>query len=123
MKTDSLLGHCVVRAIVASGEKPTKWVGFKVAPRAGRLAGWIAMYALALDDLGPEASHAAIARWMVDSPATFYRWLAYFRELFHEYDDPAPVAYALLDAVEAGRLNPRSALDVRVRLPAVAVAA
>jgi len=66
------------------------------------VAAFIAMWAVAIRDLGADASHAAIQRDLNESRSTFYRRLVDFRELFPEHDDPTPLALLVLDAAGSG---------------------
>jgi hypothetical protein len=105
--TDSILAHCIARAVTADaggeeaakakyGEqaealKASKWqsvkVAAKAAPRATRVAGFIALWGLALDDLDrDELSVEEYAEWANESRATAFRRAAEYRELWDEVD-------------------------------------
>ncbi len=118
---NSLLAHCVARSAAAvaradvdSGRRlatsnASRWDVFRAAGiatmQATRVASFVVAWALAVDTLGADATHAAIQRELCDSRATFYRKLAEFRELWGDtYDDPTPLAVALLEQVPAPRL-------------------
>ena len=115
LKRDTLLAHCLVRAmlvehggdreaIVAAserGERLGRWqatrLAMKVTPRASRVAGFVVLWALALDEHGEELGPETFVEWSFDSRATVYRRLADFRELFPEFDTPTPIARKLLE--------------------------
>lgn len=87
--------------LVASGERLSRWeasrLAVSAAPRAVRVAGFIVMWALALDELGGEVGIEAFADWSAGSRSTVYRSQADFRELFPEYDSPTALAEQLLE--------------------------
>jgi hypothetical protein len=106
-KTDTIVAHCIGRAIIADaggleaaqakyGEKAellrvSKWQSFKTAaksaPRATRVAGFITLWGLALDDLDRnELTVEEYAEWASESRATAFRRAAEYRELWPEYD-------------------------------------
>jgi hypothetical protein len=106
-KTDTIVAHCIGRAIIAEaggleaaqtkyGEKAellraSKWQSFKTAakaaPRATRVAGFITLWGLALDDLDrDELTVEEYAEWASESRATAFRRAAEYRELWPEYD-------------------------------------
>jgi hypothetical protein len=101
-KTDTILAHCIARAVVveAGGEKAaearyganaealkaSKWQSFKVAakvtPRASRVAAFIALWGLALDELDrDELTVDEYAEWASEARATAFRRAADYREL------------------------------------------
>jgi hypothetical protein len=105
--TDSILAHCIARAVTADaggeeaakakyGEqaevlKGSKWQSFKVAakvtPRAARVAGFITLWGLALDDLDrDELSVDEYAEWANESRATAFRRASEYRELWGDVD-------------------------------------
>jgi hypothetical protein len=116
VKRDSLLAHCLTRAMLHEhggdretiaaaadrGERLGRWqatrLAVKVTPKASRLAGFIVLWALAIEDLGPELGAEAFVEWSFESRATVYRRLADFRELFPEFETPTPIAVKLLEA-------------------------
>jgi hypothetical protein len=106
-KTDTILAHCIARAVIADagGEeaaqakygaqaersRATKWQSFKVAakatPRASRVAAFISLWGLALDDLGrDELTVDEYAEWANESRATAFRRAAEYRELWKDVD-------------------------------------
>lgn len=106
-KTDTILAHCIARAVIADGGgeeaakakfgeraerlQGSKWQAFKVAakvtPRASRVASFIALWGLALDDLDrDELSVDEYAEWANESRATAFRRAAEYRELWGDVD-------------------------------------
>jgi hypothetical protein len=106
-KTDTILAHCIARAVIAEagGEeaakakygqqaevlRASKWQSFKAAakvtPRASRVATFISLWGLALDDLGrDELSVEEYAEWANESRATAFRRAAEYRELWPNLD-------------------------------------
>jgi hypothetical protein len=106
-KTDTILAHCIARAVIAdaggeaaarakygdqaAGLRATKWQAFKVAakatPRASRVAAFISLWGLALDDLDrDELTVDEYAEWASESRATAFRRAAEYRELWPEFD-------------------------------------
>jgi hypothetical protein len=106
-KTDTILAHCIAKAVIADaggegaararfGEqaealRASKWQAFKVAakvtPRASRVATFISLWGLALDDLDrDELSVDEYAEWASESRATAFRRAAEYRELWGEVD-------------------------------------
>ena len=106
-KRDTILAHCIARAVVADaggeeaakakyGEdaerlKASKWQSFKVAakvtPRASRVAAFISLWGLALDDLDrDELTVDEYAEWANEARATAFRRAADYRELWGDVD-------------------------------------
>jgi hypothetical protein len=106
-RTDTILAHCIARAVEADaggeeaakakyGEnaevlKASKWQAFKVAakvtPVAARVAGFITLWGVALDDLDrDELSGDEYAEWANESRATAFRRAAEYRELWGDVD-------------------------------------
>src|SRR6266508_873836 len=101
-KTDTILAHCIARAVIADaggeeaaqekyGEeaealKGSKWKAFRVAakvtPRASRVAAFISLWGLALDDLDrEELTVEEYAEWASEARATAFRRAGDYREL------------------------------------------
>ena len=98
-KKDTILGHCIARAVIADagGEEAaaalhaTKWQAFKLAakvtPRASRVASFVAMWGLAMYDLGrDELTVDEYAEWANEPRATAFRRAAEYRELWGGVD-------------------------------------
>jgi hypothetical protein len=106
-KTDTILAHCIARAVRADaggeeaarakyGDKAevlqtSKWKAFRVAakvtPRASRVAAFISLWGLALDDLDrDELTVEEYAEWASEARATAFRRAADYRELRSDVD-------------------------------------
>jgi hypothetical protein len=106
-KKDTILAHCIARAVVseAGGEDAAKtaygergealagsrWRAFRVAagvtPKASRVASFVALWGLALYDLGrEEISVDEYAEWASESRATAFRRAGEYRELWPAVD-------------------------------------
>jgi hypothetical protein len=106
-KTDTILAHCIARAMIADaggeaearakygeqaeGLRASKWQSFKVAakatPRASRVAAFISLWGFALDDLDrDELTVDEYAEWANESRATAFRRAAEYRELWGGVD-------------------------------------
>ncbi len=106
-KRDTILAHCIAQALIheAGGEdaarakygdraealQSSKWQTFraaaKVTPRASRVASFVALWGLALYDLGrDELTVDEYADWANESRATAFRRAAEYRDLWPELD-------------------------------------
>jgi len=106
-KKDTIVAHCIAAALIAEaggeeaakarygkrGERlrESKWQAFKVAakvtPKATRVATFISLWGLALDDLDrDELSVDEYAEWANESRATAFRRFAEYRELWPKVD-------------------------------------
>jgi hypothetical protein len=106
-ETDTILAHCIARAVMAdaAGEeaakgrygeqaevlRASKWQSFKVAakvtPRASRVAAFISLWGLALDDLDrDELTVDEYAEWANEPRATAFRRAAEYRALWGDVD-------------------------------------
>src|SRR5215211_5440640 len=106
-KTDTILAHCIARAVIAEaggeeaaaakygenagGLSASKWRSFKVAarvtPRASRVAAFISLWGLALDELDrDELTVDEYAEWANEARATAFRRAAEYREMWEEID-------------------------------------
>jgi hypothetical protein len=75
----------------AEAVRESKWQAFKgaarVMPKATRVATFISLWGLALDDVGrDELSVDEFAEWASESRATAFRRFAEYRELWPEVD-------------------------------------
>jgi hypothetical protein len=105
--TNTIVAHCTAAALIseAGGEtaaeakygprgellRESKWQAFKAAakvmPKATRVATFISLWGLALDDLDrDELSVDEFAEWANESRATAFRRLAEYRELWQNED-------------------------------------
>lgn len=104
---DTILAHCVARAVIADaggieaaeakygpkaeGLQASKWKAFRVAakvtPRASRVASFVVLWGLALDDLDrEELTVEEYAEWAVEARATAFRRAAEYRELWPDVE-------------------------------------
>ena len=130
-KKDSLLAHCVARAIIAEqggieaavaqygpkAERLSKWQGLKAAvhatPKGSRVAGFIVLWALAMrDEKRDEFSITEYQRYWNENERKAYRLQAEFRELWPEFETPNELARQIVaylrDQKDAGRSLPLS---------------
>lgn len=103
-RIDSLLGHCMARAMIANGVREpgqaTPWAAMKATPKASRVAAFIALWAQALiDNDADEIGIEDFARWSGGSIRTAYRRQVDFRELWPEYETPNEIAYRVVVAL------------------------
>lgn len=140
-RTDTLLAHCIARAIVvdAGGEgaarekygdeaetlRGSKWRAFKVAakatPRASRVAAFIALWGLALYDLDrDELTVDEYAKWASESRPTAFRRAAEYRELWGDkYDDVNQLARLVRDHIREhteARRHPNALTSISVAI-------
>jgi hypothetical protein len=110
-KRDSLLAHCLARAVIheqggleaavakygSKAERLSKWrataTAVKVTPKASRVAGFVVLWATAmrLEDLD-SFSITEYQRYWNESERQAYRRQVEFRELWPEYETPNEVA-------------------------------
>jgi hypothetical protein len=141
-KTDTILAHCIARAIMADaggleaakaryGEKAeafreSKWLQMKAAakatPRASRTAAFICLWGLALDDLGrDEITVDEYAEWANESRATAFRKQAEYREMWADVEIN-DLARRVRDHVRSHRelrRKPNSLMSIPIAAPAV----
>lgn len=126
---DSVLGHCLARAVVESlggreeaerrlgaGEvQVNAWSGVKATPKASRVATFIVLWALGMVYEGREVFSITEyqRRWNVDERQA-YRLQKEFRELWPEYETPHQLAGQIV-----GQLNRRTGKREAARLPLV----
>ncbi|MCS6921007.1 MAG: hypothetical protein NZM07_03650 [Elioraea sp.] len=119
-KVESLLGHCLMRAalrrVKGDGRLAAGYAAVRAVPYASRVAAFIALWAIALDELGvEELGVERYGDWAAESKATVYRRLAEFRELFPEYRTPNEVARVVLETARTRGVVPGP--EVQVALP------
>lgn len=105
-KTDTILAHCIARAMIAdaggaegaeakygleSSGRASRWEAFRVAakvtPRASRVAAFISLWGLALDELDrDQLTVDEYAEWANEARATAFRRAADYRELWPDVD-------------------------------------
>ncbi len=119
-RKDSLLAHCLIRAVVDEqggiekavatygprAEHLSKWASVKVAvkvtPKASRVAGFIIMWAIAmrLEDRS-ECSITEYQRFWNEGERQAYRLQADFRALWPEFETPNELATQLVKYLDA----------------------
>jgi len=141
-KTDTILAHCIARAVIlqAGGEeaakarygenaevlRKSKWraaaVAAKATPRASRVASFVCLWALALDDLDrEEITVDEYAEWANESRATAFRKQAEYREMWADVEINE-LAGRLRDYVRSHRElrhKPNSLMSIPIAAPAV----
>ena len=105
-KKDSLLAHCIARAVAADrGHERTRveleagtlkvrtWTAAKVTPKASRVAAFIIQWAIAMRDEGVRSfTITEYQRYWNEGERQSYRRQADFRELWPEYETPDELA-------------------------------
>ena len=110
-KRDSLLAHCLARAIIAeqggveaasakygpNAERLSKWrataLAVKVTPKASRVAGFVVLWATAMRIEEKDAfSITEYQRYWNESERQAYRRQVEFRDLWPEYETPNELA-------------------------------
>jgi hypothetical protein len=138
-KTDSVLAHCIARAVIhdqggfeaaveklgPKAERLSKWSALKTAakvtPKASRVAGFIVMWALGMRDAGGE--HFSITeyqRYWNESERQAYRLQKEFRELWPEYETPNELARQIVKHVDAKLSSKRQIATLPSQLQMVA---
>jgi hypothetical protein len=112
---DSILGHCLARATIASvggwdaaveqfeaGElKVNAWLGVKVTPKASRVATFIVLWSVAmLEEDRDEYSITEYQRYWNESERHAYRVQNEFRELWPEFETPNELASQIVKQVD-----------------------
>ena len=128
-RKDSLLAHCIARAVIADagGEEAAraKWgddasgvarmsrwqqvkLTTRVTPKAARTAGFIVLWAWAMKDEGKDAySITEYQRYYHEGERQAYRSQSEFRELWPEFDTPNELASQVAKQLDK-RPNPLS---------------
>jgi len=119
-RRDSLLAHCLARAIIheqggidaavetygPKAERLSKWaavkVGAKATPKASRVAGFIVMWAAAMADEGvDEFSITEYQRYWHEGERQAYRLQKEFRELWPEFETANELARQIIKHLDA----------------------
>lgn len=112
---EALIVHCLARAVIARNgwEKSEReaeagtlrlnqWIGARVAPKATRVAMFVASWAAAMDAQGRnEYTITEYARFWNEVEREAYRFQREFRELWPEYETPDDLARRLLQEPHA----------------------
>jgi hypothetical protein len=123
-RQDSLLGHCIARAVIAEeggveattakygahAERLSKWgalrTAAKVTPKASRVAGFIVMWAVAMADEKVDSySITEYQRYWHEGERQAYRLQAEFRELWPELDTPNDLAAQLVEYLRQHKIS------------------
>jgi hypothetical protein len=133
-KSETLLAVCVLRAAMArargkgvdveNAPAPKKREALRLlvsaTPKASRVASLVVLWALALEDLdADDLTLTEWNRWANVSERTAWRQLAEFRELFHEFETPTPLALQIrreLRRRKGERGLTQAAMNFRVRV-------
>ena len=122
--TDTLLGHCVARAVMQDvvreaggfeavkakyGENAERWSTWsklravtKATPKASRVATFIVCWAIAMQDEGSDSySITEYMRYWNEHERQAYRVQNEFRELWPEYETPNELAQQILRKVRS----------------------
>lgn len=133
-RRDTLLAHCVSRAIVAeiggwevankryeAGDlKVNAWLGVKATPKASRVGAFIVLWAVAMRLEGvDEFSITEYQRYWNEGERQAYRLQREFRELWPEYENPNELALQIVKHVD-GRTSKRDIASLPSRLQVIA---
>jgi hypothetical protein len=129
-RKDSLLAHCLMRAMVADAGgwekaeaqfeagtlKVNAWAGAKATPKASRVAAFVVCWAVAMRDEGRDSySITEYQRYWKESERQAYRVQREFRELWPEYDTPDELARQLVKHLD-GSVSKRDAFSLPLKL-------
>ena len=131
---DSLLAHCLARAVIHDqggidaaverygprAERLSKWGALKatarVTPKASRVAAFIVMWAVAMQDEGSdEFSITEYRRYWSEGERQAYRLQQEFRELWPELYTPNAFAGQIMEQVK-GKLSKREVASLPMTL-------
>lgn len=120
MVLDSLLAHCIARAVIheqggidaavekygSKAERLSKWSALRAAakatPKASRVASFIVQWAVAMRDEGvDEYSITQYQRYWYEGERQTYRLQKEFRELWFEFETPNELARQILKHLDA----------------------
>lgn len=137
-RVDSILGHCLARAVIHDqggidaaverygprAERLSKWGALKatarVTPKASRVAAFIVMWAVAMQDEGVEEfSITEFQRYWSEGERQAYRLQQEFRELWPELDTPDAFAGQIMEQVK-GKLSKREVASLPMTLQVTA---
>lgn len=133
-RLDSVLAHCLARAVIHDqggidaaverygprAERLSKWGALKatarVTPKASRVAAFIVMWAVAMQDEGSEEfSITEYQRYWSEGERQAYRLQQEFRELWPELDTPNAFAGQIMEQVK-GKLSKREVASLPMTL-------
>lgn len=130
---DTILGHCIIRAVVAEEGGPeaatakygasasvSKWESVKVlarvTPKASRVAGFIVLWAVAMKVEGlDEFSITEYQKYWHEGERQTYRLQKEFRELWWEYETPNDLARGIVKNIDK-RMSKKEAMTLPMTL-------
>lgn len=133
-RKDSLLGHCLLRAMVvelggwekaeaefeAGNVKVNAWLGVKVTPKASRVATFIVFWAVAMrDEKRDSYSITGYQRYWNENERQAYRVQREFRELWPEFETPDELARQVVKHLDA-KVRKREAASLPLKLQVTA---
>jgi hypothetical protein len=133
-RRDTLLAHCVMRAVVAdlggwevaneryeAGDvKVNAWLGVKATPKASRVAAFIVLWAVAMRlERVDDFSITEYQRYWHESERQAYRLQREFRELWPEYENPNELARQIVRHVDE-KTSKRDIASLPSRLQVIA---
>lgn len=133
-KQDSLLAHCLLRAMVAElggwekaeaefeggNLKVNAWLGVKVTPKASRVATFIVLWAVAMrDEKRDSYSITEYQRYWNENERQAYRVQREFRELWWEFETPDELARQVVKHLDA-KVRKRDAASLPLKLQVTA---
>lgn len=137
MRRDSILAHCITRAVIdreggaeAAVEKygvnsgASKWDAIKLAarvtPKAGRVSGFIVAWAIGMRAAGTdEFSITEYQRYWHENERQAYRLQKEFRDLWPEYETPNELARQLVQWIDE-KASKRDVVSMPTQLQVVA---
>ena len=138
VKKDSILAHCLVRALAHNEGGPeallekfgkdvpdvSKWAAVKAAakatPLASRVAGFIVAWAIAMQlDDKDEYSITEYQRFWSENERKAYRLQAEFRDLWPEFETPNELARQIVKCVDA-KMEKKDVATLPLRLQVAA---
>jgi hypothetical protein len=128
-KRDSILAHCIARAVIhesgANAERLTKWAALRAAtkatPKASRVATFIVLWAAGMRMTeADEFSITEYQRCWSESERQAYRLQREFRELWPEFETPNELARQLVKHIDAQKASKREIMSLPTQLQMVA---
>jgi hypothetical protein len=131
--TDSLLAHCVMRAMIAEAggwEKAQKrfktgelrvnaWLGVKATPKGSRVATFVILWATAMKaERRDEFSITEYQRYWNENERKAYRLQKEFRELWPEFETPNELARMVISQLDAEKPANVARLPMKVQVTA-----
>ncbi|HVU78745.1 MAG TPA: hypothetical protein VHC67_14290 [Gaiellaceae bacterium] len=136
-RLDSLLGHCMMRAVIAAeggldgarekygpDASVSKWTGLKVVakvtPKASRVAGFVALWAVAMKmENRDEFTITEYERYWNEGERQTFRLQKEFRELWPEFETPNELARHIVEQIDA-RASKKDVATLPMRLMVMA---